>query len=128
LSFAPFHSAFAGTSAACTTGTDALAVTWRFAVARRDTGEVTARWRSSTAVARSPWKNCADCPIPLDFTALVDTARARELEPFAELTVRVLTATRVAAAEAVMADMTIAKDLFFGEVGKTTTTTKGRSS
>jgi len=41
----------------------------------------------------------------------VDTARARELEPFAELTVRVLTATRVAAAEAVMADMTIAKSL-----------------
>tara|TARA_B110000261_G_scaffold48343_1_gene56919 strand:+ start:2750 stop:2860 length:111 start_codon:yes stop_codon:yes gene_type:complete len=25
-----------------------------------------------------------------------------------------------------MADMTIAKDLFFGEVGKTTTTTKGK--
>ena len=60
---------------------------------------------------RSPWKNCADWPTPLRLFATALAAITREEEPFAEFTVLALAATRVAVAEAVMADMPIAMSL-----------------
>lgn len=60
---------------------------------------------------RSPWKNCADWPTPLRLFATALAEITREEEAFAELTGLALAATRVAAAEAVMADMPIAMSL-----------------